>query len=353
MREGRRFQVICLLILSLSEWTESKEKRQNRFEGIQGSDSVQVTRCDVVCFYEEDKEECHKECMGRLFQKFGQCPERYDNLPVFVQACVYFCLHDSDCPSTEKCCGHSCGQTCKPASDLLGEKYLPPVPLNLTARERKCKRRHCVHLTWDFTPRDRDQLVLFVLEERHHLGPFYNEPLLGEWNPIDNSRKKSINLKNFIKPGYWYQFRVAAVNSNGTRGFSTESDGFKLAGRPKLQEPTKLRVVQVKEKNETIWGLVRWNASESSIPIQRYKIFWSRKLNEKDFNYNSETVLVQADVVPANQLYYQLKNLNKNTEYFIQVQALAFYGKKTLKSRMAEMIFPTSKPKDQYDTEYS
>lgn len=73
--------------------------------------------------------------------------------------------------------------------------------------------------------------VLFVLEERHHLGPFYNEPLLGEWNPIDNSRKKSINLKNFIKPGYWYQFRVAAVNSNGTRGFSTESDGFKLAGR--------------------------------------------------------------------------------------------------------------------------
>lgn len=55
----------------------------------------------------------------------------------------------------------------------------------------------------------------------------------------------------------------------------------------------------MKEKNETIWGLVRWNASESSIPIQRYKIFWSRKLNEKDFNYNSETVLVQADVVPA------------------------------------------------------
>ena len=73
--------------------------------------------------------------------------------------------------------------------------------------------------------------ILFVLEERHHLGRFYNEPLLGEWNPIYSSKKNFVNLKNVIKPGYWYQFRVASVNVNGTKGFSTESEGFKLARR--------------------------------------------------------------------------------------------------------------------------
>lgn len=73
-----------------------------------------------------------------------------------------------------------------------------------------------------------------MLEERHHLGRFYNEPLLGEWHPIHSSRKTSIDIKNIIKPGYWYQFRLAAVNVHGTKGFSEESEGFKLTRRKVL-----------------------------------------------------------------------------------------------------------------------
>lgn len=50
-----------------------------------------------------------------------------------------------------------------------------------------------------------------------------------------------------------------------------------------------------------------------------------------------------------NQLHYQLKNLKKNTDYFIQVQALASYGRNSIKSKMAKMIFRTSKLENQYE----
>ncbi|EEB19564.1 conserved hypothetical protein [Pediculus humanus corporis] len=291
--------------------------------------------------------QCFKGCLKEPFDKFGYCPDSFDNIPVFVQACVFFCTDDRDCPSTEKCCLHSCGQTCKPALGLFNEIHLPSVPYNLTVKEKK--RKNGVHLSWEFDSLNKNQTILFVLEERHHLGRFYNEPLLGEWNPIYSSKKNFVNLKNVIKPGYWYQFRVASVNVNGTKGFSTESEGFKLARRPKLQKPTKLRIEQVKEKNGTIWGTVRWSPSESSIPVQRYKIFWSHRLDERDTNFKSEAVLVQKDLVPENQLHYHLKSLKKNTEYFIQLQALAFYGRNAIKSKMAKMIFKTSKFEDQFE----
>jgi len=39
-----------------------------------------------------------------------------------------------------------------------------------------------------------------------------------------------------IKAGHWYQFRVAAVNIYGSRGWSTPSQPFRLSkGSPPLQ----------------------------------------------------------------------------------------------------------------------
>lgn len=34
-----------------------------------------------------------------------------------------------------------------------------------------------------------------------------------------------------LRPGRWYQFRVAAVNVNGTRGYSNYSQEFQLRTR--------------------------------------------------------------------------------------------------------------------------
>mgnify|MGYP002716426535 FL=1 len=99
--------------------------------------------------------QCFKGCLKEPFEKFGYCPDSFDNIPVFVQACVFFCTDDRDCPSTEKCCLHSCGQTCKPALGLFNENHLPPVPYNLTVKEKK--RKNGVHLSWEFDSLNKNQ----------------------------------------------------------------------------------------------------------------------------------------------------------------------------------------------------
>lgn len=77
--------------------------------------------------------------------------------------------------------------------------------------------------------------VLYVLQERHHLGPYFNERRLGEWYPIHSTSNTSVTLKGVLKPGHFYQFRVASVNANGSRGFSRVSKDFTVARR-KLSE---------------------------------------------------------------------------------------------------------------------
>ena len=42
--------------------------------------------------------------------------------------------------------------------------------------------------------------------------------------------------------------------------------------------PLKLSVGSVVKHNGTLWGQLTWEAPESDLPIQRYKVFWSRRL---------------------------------------------------------------------------
>lgn len=42
----------------------------------------------------------------------------------------------------------------------------------------------------------------------------------------------SANLK--LRPGRWYKFRIAAINENGTRGYSENSHVFQLKERKAL-----------------------------------------------------------------------------------------------------------------------
>lgn len=43
---------------------------------------------------------------------------------------------------------------------------------------------------------------------------------MAEWSTYLRTGKSSVLLRNFVRPGRWYQFRVASVNENGTQGFS-------------------------------------------------------------------------------------------------------------------------------------
>ena len=95
-------------------------------------------------------------------------------------------------------------------------------------------------LSWKVVPTDvnqelrndgyNDTNVRYLVEERHVMGPRYLESRLSPWSVRHVSSKPHASLKAGLKSGHWYQFRVAAVNENGSRGYSAPSNPFKTTG---------------------------------------------------------------------------------------------------------------------------
>lgn len=179
---------------------------------------------------------------------------------------------------------------------------LPAIPTGITAAERR--RGRTLLVRWNSPPDAQvhsSSRVLYVVEERHHAGRYFTESRLGSWSPRHRTPRSSAVLKGVVKPGRWYQFRVAAVNTNGTRGWSDHSTKFitslgkfrynkiknwiniffkyHIGPRPPT-EPQNMTVGPLHAAPDgTLWGELRWTHPPSDLPIQRYKIFWSRRLH--------------------------------------------------------------------------
>lgn len=87
--------------------------------------------------------------------------------------------------------------------------------------------------------------VLYVVEERHYTGRHYMESRMNEWSTCFRTAKRSQILRHFVKPGRWYQFRVAAVNENGTKGFSEPSIRFSISSGKSKTKSYSLRYTLV------------------------------------------------------------------------------------------------------------
>lgn len=113
---------------------------------------------------------------------------------------------------------------------------LPTVPENLQVQQQK---RNLVFLTWRngrsvfSNVSNNTEDVRYLVEERHLVGPRYLESRLSSWTVCHVSTKSHANLRGRLKTGHWYQFRVAAVNGNGSRGYSQPSRPFKTKGKHK------------------------------------------------------------------------------------------------------------------------
>lgn len=68
--------------------------------------------------------------------------------------------------------------------------------------------------------------VKYIVEERHHIGKHFLDERLLDWVVRKRTIRDRIIIRNLYKPGRWYQFRVTAVNENGTRGPSAPSEPF-------------------------------------------------------------------------------------------------------------------------------
>lgn len=107
---------------------------------------------------------------------------------------------------------------------------LPEIPTDILITEGRRKRS--IYLEWDSSAKKLvpdSSNVLYAVEERHYTGRHFIESRMSDWTICFRSPKPSHILRHFVKPGRWYQFRVAAVNENGTRGFSPPSVRFSIS----------------------------------------------------------------------------------------------------------------------------
>lgn len=108
------------------------------------------------------------------------------------------------------------------SSNFLG---LPRIPTTISVSERRKGRTLRIRWTTPESPTVTGP-ILYVLEERHHAGSEFTEASLGPWTPRHRTNKTNIKLRNLVKPGRWYQFRIAAINTLGSRGYSDSSKEF-------------------------------------------------------------------------------------------------------------------------------
>lgn len=112
------------------------------------------------------------------------------------------------------------------------------MPENLQIQQQK---KNLVLLTWRNgrstanVSANNDNDVRYLVEERHLVGPRYLESRLSSWAVCHVSMKPHASLRGRLKTGHWYQFRVAAVNGNGSRGYSQPSRPFKTKGEWKKE----------------------------------------------------------------------------------------------------------------------
>ncbi|CAB3235952.1 unnamed protein product [Arctia plantaginis] len=325
---------VCLMPIVLTKtkrFTKSAAKQSNTLYKI---------RCDLLCIErtKEAKSLCRSQCRSSG-KKPGTCPA--SDTPKWEQACVTACNSDSQCDGTQRCCHHNCGSTCSEPVDLLTIPGLPAMPI---LEEPKEKKRSVV-IRWSDGVGDAARAVpgpvFFVLEEQHHLGPKYEEIRLGDWNLLLRTNKTKVSLRNALKPGRWYRFRVAAVSASGTRGFSAPSPPFTPRRGPRPPPaPKKLRVRPLGVNNGTVTVKLEWKEPNSDLPIIRYKVFWSRRV--KGLGGELDSVLVNHQTVPKEQNNIEIKDLLPNSMYFLQVQTISQFGTGKLRSEKASIFYNTT-----------
>ncbi|CAG9818350.1 unnamed protein product [Phaedon cochleariae] len=294
-----------------------------------------AARCEVRCWTEK-KNTCMKACLKEVI-KPGSCPYMKSiSSTQYPGTCERRCWSDSNCQGVSKCCHQSCGVNCQLPVDLDAVLGLPDIPKAPRVIEKRKKKMVIIDWSTNQPPQD----TLYLLEERHHTGKFFSEKNMSDWRFCFKLMKPRKALRHFVKPGRWYQFRVAAVNRNGTRGYSNSSLPFRVFTNPKPPKaPDNVTVEPLVKANGSLSTTIRWTPPVSDLPILKYRVFWSRRIYD---SMALDSVLIYQQIVPKTQTYLQLQNLQPNSLYFLQVQALVQFGVGRLKGEKSGLVLNTT-----------
>ncbi|KAL3997809.1 Fibronectin type III domain family protein [Acanthocheilonema viteae] len=229
-----------------------------------------------------EPEVCKRSCiyLHEIYRnKPGTCPNTSHLAP--FNECTAMCHLDGDCPETKKCCVEGCSRQClKPEGKNLN---LLPIPTSISVQERKRKRS--VIVRWVMQQMSRAQTNsnanLYVVQWRWSLHK--DGTSMSDWQTIVTRNKMYAILKHLLAPGRYYMFRVAAVNTYGSLGFSKSSQPFKLSKEPRAPgQPLHLTLDNSEIDEHNFWKQrIKWTPPSSELPIKNYVLSWQKSTNQQ------------------------------------------------------------------------
>ncbi|KAM5180183.1 anosmin-1 [Mantella aurantiaca] len=329
-------------------WCQNHKQCSKCLEPCKENWDLKKNSCQSLCepLFPKKHYECLTSCeflKSILSAKQGECPAP-EKASGFAAACVESCDADNECSGVKKCCSNGCGHTCQIPKNLY-----KGVPLKPRKELSFSEIQHGnLEIKWSSKFNISVEPVIYVVQKRWNYGIHPSEDDATPWQTVSQTTDERIQLPD-VRPSRWYQFRVAAVNVHGTRGFTAPSKHFRSTKDPSAPPaPTNLRIINSTTNNDGTTSVrVTWDLPEEpDIPVHHYKVFWSWTSHGKSV---VPTKKKRRKTTEGNQNYVILEGLQPNSNYMVEIQAITYWGQVRLKSAKVSLYFSStsSSSKDQ------
>ncbi|XP_078218805.1 anosmin-1 isoform X4 [Callithrix jacchus] len=322
-------------------WCQNHKQCSKCLEPCKESGDLRKHQCQSFCepLFPKKSYECLTSCEFLkyiLLVKQGDCPAP-EKASGFAAACVESCEVDNECSGVKKCCSNGCGHTCQvPKTLYKGVPLKPRKELRFT----ELQSGH-LEVKWSSKFNISIEPVIYVVQRRWNYGIHPSEDDATHWQTVAQTTDERVQLTD-IRPTRWYQFRVAAVNVHGTRGFTAPSKHFRSSKDPSAPPaPANLRLANSTINSDgsvtvtIVWDLLE----EPDIPVHHYKVFWSWTVSSKSL---VPTKKKRRKTTDGFQNSVILEKLQPDCDYVVELQAITYWGQTRLKSAKVSLHFTST-----------
>uniref|UniRef100_A0A671PZB8 Anosmin-1-like n=1 Tax=Sinocyclocheilus anshuiensis TaxID=1608454 RepID=A0A671PZB8_9TELE len=296
-------------------WCQNHKQCSKCLEPCRASWDLKENQCQDLCEHYECLTSCEFLRSVQML-KPGDCPAP-ERASGFAAACVESCETDAECTELKRCCPNGCGHTCQiPKNPYKGSPLKPRKELLFVEQPSGL-----LEVRWSSRFNVSVEPVLYVLQRRWNFGIHPSEDDATPWQDVAQVAEERVLLSD-VRPSRWYQFRVAAVNVHGTRGFTAPSKHFRSSRDPSPPPaPSGLRATRITTGPGGLLTVrISWTLpAEPDVPVHLYKIYWSWTARSS----------------------VDLEGLQANSSYSVEVQAVSYWGQIRLKSARTSVQFNT------------
>ncbi|XP_059765880.1 anosmin-1 [Balaenoptera ricei] len=322
-------------------WCQNHKQCSKCLEPCKVSWDLRKQQCQSFCepLFPKKNYECLTSCEFLkyiLSVKQGDCPAP-EKASGFAAACVESCEADNECSGVKKCCSNGCGHTCQvPKTLYKGVPLKPREELRFTELQSGQ-----LEIKWSSKFNISIEPVIYVVQRRWNYGIHPSEDDATHWQTVAQTTDERVQLTD-VRPSRWYQFRVAAVNVHGTRGFTAPSKHFRSSRDPSAPPaPANLRLANSTIHSDgSVAVTIVWDLPEEpDIPVHHYKVFWSWTVSGKSL---VPTKKRRRKTTGGSQNSVTLEPLQPNCVYTVELQAVTYWGQTRLKSAKASLHFTST-----------